>query len=137
MQYPLWSRVLSSVLIVLSLLLPWFQFSDADSGSPGLVVLISAFAAPGGGVPIRLVLLLSFGALLASLWLGFVPPSQRRSVVNYRFALLISIVGFLGLALAYPSHWLWGIWGTIAALALGLGLSMWKGTARFTDVDGQ
>lgn len=129
MEYRLGSRVLSSMLIVLSLLLPWYQFSDADSWSPGLVILIGAFAAPGGWTVIRLLSLFSFGALLASLWLGFIPPSQGRSVVNGRISLLISIVGFLWLALAYPSNWLWGIWGMIAALAIALGLSMGKGSA--------
>jgi len=47
MQHRIWSRVSSSILIMLSLLLPWYQFSDVDTWCPGLVILIAPFSAGG------------------------------------------------------------------------------------------
>ncbi len=123
MRYRMLPGLFVSILIVLSLLLPWYQFSDAGTASPGWVILIDAFAAPAGWTQVRLLLILDFGALLTALWLGFASLRRHKFSWIYRIALLISAVGFLWLSLAYPRQWLWGIWGTIVSLGAAFSLS--------------
>jgi hypothetical protein len=120
------ARLCANALIGVSLLLPWYQFSDAPNPSPGIIVLASSVLAvdPEGWSPVRLLLLLNLLTLLAALWLGHL-ARRPKALTLYRATLLGGIVEVTTLALLYPDHWLWGIWGAVVCLGIASILSFW------------